>query len=74
MSFLLYVFYPKNEKCENQINECLNKINSRKNQDPCWICLYATKTDLLNDVDMLKLEQIIILKNINFIIKIQEKK
>lgn len=54
----LIVFDPTNEECENQINDCLNKIKSRKNQDPCRICLCATKTDLLNDMDILKLDQI----------------
>ena len=57
-NLFLLIFDPTNEECENQINECLNKIKSRNNKDPCKICLCATKTDLLNDVNILKLEQI----------------
>lgn len=54
----IIIFDPTNENCENQINECLNNIISRENKDPYKICLCATKTDLLNDTDLLKLNQI----------------
>ena len=54
----IIIFDPTVENCVEEISDCLNKIQSRKNKDPYKICLCATKMDLIDAGHMTLIDEI----------------
>lgn len=57
-NLFIIVLDPTKENCIKEVQDCIDKIKSRNNKDPCKFCLCATKMDLINDDNKKILEDV----------------